>query len=99
MLLYAEIFIAWIRYFSNYLTLHRSDLAAWAAPLDPRLPKASTIMIKVRFSLACCNLPLKIGKSKTFLLIAAMFVYVLIYNFNFIKARHFSTDKWKGDRA
>ena len=24
-----------IRYFSNYLTLHRSDLAA---PLDPRLP-------------------------------------------------------------
>ena len=26
-----------IRYFSNYYTLHRSDLAAWAAPLDPRL--------------------------------------------------------------
>ena len=37
MLLYAEIFIALIRYFSNYLTLHRSDLAAWAAPLDPHL--------------------------------------------------------------
>ena len=28
-----------IRYFSNYYTLHRSDLAARAAPLDPRLPK------------------------------------------------------------
>ena len=26
-----------IRYFSNYNTLHRSDLAARAAPLDPRL--------------------------------------------------------------
>ena len=25
-----------IRYFSNYYTLHRSDLAARAAPLDPR---------------------------------------------------------------
>ena len=34
MLLYAEILIALIRYFSNYLTLHRSDLAA---PLDPHL--------------------------------------------------------------
>ena len=28
-----------IRYFSNYYTLHRSDLAARAAPLDPRLLK------------------------------------------------------------
>ena len=26
-----------IRYFSNYYTLHRSDLAARTAPLDPRL--------------------------------------------------------------
>ena len=26
-----------IRYLSNYYTLHRSDLAARAAPLDPRL--------------------------------------------------------------
>ena len=26
-----------IRYFCNYYTLHRSDLAALAAPLDPRL--------------------------------------------------------------
>ena len=26
-----------IRYFSNYYTLHRSDLAARAAPPDPRL--------------------------------------------------------------
>ena len=31
-----------IRYFSNYYTLHRSDLAARAAPLDPRL-RFSTI--------------------------------------------------------
>ena len=28
-----------IRYFSNYYTLHRSDLAVRAAPLDPRLSK------------------------------------------------------------
>ena len=28
-----------IRYFSNYYTLHRSDLAARAAPLDPRLTR------------------------------------------------------------
>ena len=28
-----------IRHFSNYYTLHRSDLAARAAPLDPRLSK------------------------------------------------------------
>ena len=28
-----------IRYFSNYYTLHRSDLAARAAPLDPRLSR------------------------------------------------------------
>ena len=41
MMLYAEIFIALIRYFNNYLTLHRSDLATWAAPLDPRLDSTS----------------------------------------------------------
>ena len=29
-----------IRYFSNYYTLHRSDLAARAAPLDLRLEPA-----------------------------------------------------------
>ena len=33
--LYDEIFIALIRYFSNYLALHRSDLALLAAPVDP----------------------------------------------------------------
>ena len=32
-----------IRYFSNYYTLHRSDLAARAAPLDPRLAFVSKI--------------------------------------------------------
>ena len=31
------------RYFSNYYTLHRSDLAARAAPLDPRLRIVYTI--------------------------------------------------------
>ena len=36
-----------IRYFSNYYTLHRSDLAARAAPLDPRL-KTSINRIMVR---------------------------------------------------
>ena len=30
-----------IRYFSNYFTLHRSDLAARAAPLDPRFTQAA----------------------------------------------------------
>ena len=36
-----------IRYFNNYYTLHRSDLAARAAPLDPRL-KTSINRIMVR---------------------------------------------------
>ena len=31
-----------ISYFSNYYTLHRSDLAARAAPLDPRLINPKT---------------------------------------------------------
>ena len=31
-----------IRYFSNYYTLQRSDLAARVAPLDPRLEKNTT---------------------------------------------------------
>ena len=29
-------YIVLIRYYSYYLALHRSDLSAWAAPLDPR---------------------------------------------------------------
>ena len=33
-----------IRYFSNYYTLHRSDLAARAAPLDPRLHLSVSIL-------------------------------------------------------
>ena len=32
-----------IRYFSNYYTLHRSDLAARAAPLDPRLIQVQSL--------------------------------------------------------
>ena len=32
-----------IRYFSNYYTLHRSDLAARAAPLDPRLVQSKKL--------------------------------------------------------
>ena len=35
-----------IRYFSNYFTLHRSDLAARAAPLDPRLERTGNIAAK-----------------------------------------------------
>ena len=40
-----------IRYFSNYYTLHRSDLAARAAPLDPRLILTETFSmnIEIRF--------------------------------------------------
>ena len=37
-----------IGYFSNYYTLHRSDLAAWAAPLDPRLSHILEIKSLVR---------------------------------------------------
>ena len=36
-----------IRYFSNYYTLRRSDLAARAAPLDPRLQYFKLIIIMV----------------------------------------------------
>ena len=41
-----------IRYFSNYYTLHRSDLAARAAPLDPRLHTTTTTsrsFLRLRF--------------------------------------------------
>ena len=38
-----------IRYFINYYTLHRSDLAARAAPLDPRLKRMS--FLKVEYQL------------------------------------------------
>ena len=31
------------RHASSYSTLHRSDIAAWAAPLDPRLCRPSWI--------------------------------------------------------
>ena len=46
-----------IRYFSNYYTLHRSDLAARAAPLDPRLvitsqPKSNFILSSLHFWVA-----------------------------------------------
>ena len=41
-----------IRYFSNYYTLHRSDLVARAASLDPRLKnfimKGLTRMLKIK---------------------------------------------------
>ena len=39
-----------IRYFSNYYTLHRSDLAARAAPLDPRLLKVLSKFISLKSS-------------------------------------------------
>ena len=35
--MYGRVLSFLIRHFSNYYTLHRSDLAARAAPLDPRL--------------------------------------------------------------
>ena len=34
--MYGRVLSFLIRHFSNYCTLHRSDLAARAAPLDPR---------------------------------------------------------------
>ena len=43
-----------IRYFSNYYTLHRSDLAARAAPLDPRLQSASFNKRTLAFLLCLC---------------------------------------------
>ena len=45
-----------IRYFSNYYTLHRSDLAARAAPLDPRLTYLSCKDVRycVRWDLFIC---------------------------------------------
>ena len=39
-----------IRYFSNYYTLHRSDLAARAAPLDPRLLLLLLLVIWLMFN-------------------------------------------------
>ena len=36
-----------IRYFSKYYTLHRSDLAAWTAPLDLRLYIATRWLNKI----------------------------------------------------
>ena len=36
--MYGESFKFLNKVFQYYYTLHRSDLAAWAAPLDPRLP-------------------------------------------------------------
>ena len=43
-----------IRYFSNYYTLHRSDLAARAAPLDPRLIKVMKVETTNLTSLPLC---------------------------------------------
>ena len=40
-----------IRNFSNYYTLHRSDLAARASPLDPRLVTLTTAIPLLKFAL------------------------------------------------
>ena len=55
-----------IRYFSNYYTLHRSDLAARAAPLDPRLGQLNisqkTVRNVYRFCFCenyCVHLPVR----------------------------------------
>ena len=45
--MYGESLSYLIRYFSNYYTLHRSDLAARAAPLDPRLKNVMIRVLKV----------------------------------------------------
>ena len=47
-----------IRYFSNYYTLHRSDLAARAAPLDPRLESPMCKKYNIFVASFKCNLPL-----------------------------------------
>ena len=40
-----------IRFFSNYYTLHRSDLAARAAPLYPRLYTVKSILLCAMFDI------------------------------------------------
>ena len=45
--MYGESFFL-IRYFSNYYALHRSDLAARAAPLDPRARDQPLTPLKLR---------------------------------------------------
>ena len=41
--MYGKVLSFLIRHLSNYYTLHRCDLAARAAPLDPRLVKAQLL--------------------------------------------------------
>ena len=41
--MYGRVLSFLIRHFSNYYTLHRSDLAARAAPLDPPLQRCYKI--------------------------------------------------------
>ena len=52
-----------IRYFSNYYTLHRSDLAARAAPLDPCLQPNTNLVVSNLVLCICpcgCETKLKI---------------------------------------
>ena len=41
--MYGRVLSFLVRHFSNYYTLHRSDLAARAAPPDPRLSPQSDL--------------------------------------------------------
>ena len=59
-----------IRYFSNYYTLHRSDLAARAAPLDPSLWTIRFLSGKIKITLwrssnkeRCVSIPTKNKKT------------------------------------
>ena len=50
-----------IRYFSNYFTFHRSDLAARAPPLDPRLLSyISTLFSQLLANILQEDIPLKV---------------------------------------
>ena len=50
-----------IRYFSNYYTLHRSDLTARAAPLDPRLDCLSVFFFQAEDGIRDCLLSRGLG--------------------------------------
>ena len=63
-----------IRYFSNYYTLHRSDLAARAAPLDPRSVQILRLRSRVQYSPSLLVLKL----TKKFTLMTNLMVVVLL---------------------
>ena len=84
-----------IRYFGNYYTLHRSDLAARAAPLDPRLPYPirlySTLLIKSEYIGGVCN--------KTFIPLMEPVHEVCNYHFYHFAATSFNSIILSNKRA